>query len=98
MTELELREDVSRIKASKTLISDVLRVSSSGENAGYQGFLLFRQRIRACSGLRLVCRFEHVFSAPPHHVPVVDPRHRWGGGGSRLRKIHKDVLIMLKAP
>lgn len=48
------------------------------------------------SGLRLVCRFEHVFPAPPHHVPVVDPRHRWGG--SRLRKICKDVLTMLKVP
>lgn len=30
-------------------------------------------------GLRLVCWFEHVFSAPSHHIPVVDPRHGWGG-------------------
>lgn len=53
---------------------------------GLPGVPLISPEDSRASGLRLVCRFEHVFSAPPHHVPVVDPRHRWGGGGQQVKK------------
>lgn len=49
--------------------------------------------------LRLVCQFEHVFSAPSHHVPVVDPRHGWGGQAVKENiqnslKLLKDALTL----
>lgn len=75
MTELALREAVSRITAVQALISNKLRVWSSGEYVGCKGTFFFLPEHSLMPGLRLVCRFEHVFSAPPHHVPVVDSRH-----------------------
>lgn len=94
------------IKPTFSNISNILSpVELWGEHIhdwGFRGFLFIDQGGDGSGGadagpsaLRLVCRFQKVFFAPPFHVPVVDSSHVWGRVAVKEQQQQRHLYFVL---